>query len=69
MIVVITERDPDHLVYCPDHLDIASSNDVIFGQTTLLSGRDATKKQAFYARVVEQLKEKPKARPEDVVIN
>jgi 4-oxalocrotonate tautomerase len=66
---VITERDPDHLVYSPDYLDIARSNDVIFVQTTLLSGRDAAKKQAFCARVVEQLKEKPIARPEDVVIN
>ena len=41
----------------------------IFVQTTLLAGRDAAKKRAFYARVVELLKEKPGVRPEDVVIN
>jgi 4-oxalocrotonate tautomerase len=66
---VITEHDPDHLVYSPDDLDIARSNDVIFVQITLLSGRDAAKRQAFYGRVVELLKEKPKLRPEDVLIN
>jgi hypothetical protein len=35
---------------------------------TLSSGRHAAKKQAFYARVVELLNQRPKVRPEDVVI-
>ena len=48
---------------------IARSNDIIFVQITLLAGRDAATKQAFYARVVELLKQKPGVRPEDVVIN
>jgi Tautomerase enzyme len=61
-------NDPDHLVYSPDYLDIARSNEVIFVQITLSSGRDAAKKQAFYARVVELLNQRPKVRPEDVVI-
>lgn len=65
----ITEHDSDHLIYSPDYLDIARSNDIIFVQITLLAGRDAAKKQAFYARVVELLKEKPGVRPENVVIN
>ena len=65
---VITKHDADHLLYSPDYLDIARSDDIIFVQITLLAGRDAAKKQAFYARVVELLKDKPKVRPEDVVI-
>ncbi len=43
------------LLYSPDYLDIARSDDIIL--------------QAFYARVVELLKERPKVRAEDVVIN
>ena len=66
---VITEQDPDHLIHSPDDLDIERSDDIIFLQITLLSGRDAAKKQALYARVVELLKEKPKVRPADVVFN
>jgi 4-oxalocrotonate tautomerase len=65
---VIPEYDADHLLYSPDYLDIGRSDDIIFVQITLLAGRDAAKKQAFYARVVELLKEKPKVRPEDVVV-
>ena len=28
----ITEHDSDHLIYSPDYLDIARSNDIIFVQ-------------------------------------
>jgi 4-oxalocrotonate tautomerase len=66
---VLTEHDADHLLYSPDYLDTACCDDIIFVQITLLAGRDAAKKQAFYSRVVELLKEKPKVRPEDMVIN
>jgi 4-oxalocrotonate tautomerase len=64
---VTTEHDAEHLVYDPGYLGVARGDDVVFVQIVLSVGRDTSKKQAFYARVVELLK--AKVRPEDVVIN
>ena len=44
---VITEHDADHLLYSPDYLDIARSDDIIFVQITLLAGRDARRSRRF----------------------
>jgi 4-oxalocrotonate tautomerase len=66
---VITEHDAEHLVYDPGYLEIPRDDDVIFLQVALSAGRDAAKKQAFYARVVALLKQTPGVPPEDVVIN
>jgi phenylpyruvate tautomerase PptA (4-oxalocrotonate tautomerase family) len=66
---VITEHDAEHLVYDRGYLGVARGDDVVLVQIALSGGRDTAKKQAFYVRVVELLKEKPKVRPEDVVIN
>jgi 4-oxalocrotonate tautomerase len=66
---VITEHDADHLIYDPGYLGVARNDEVIFVQIVLATGRDTAKKQAFYARVVELLKEQAQVRPENVVIH
>jgi phenylpyruvate tautomerase PptA (4-oxalocrotonate tautomerase family) len=65
---VISEHDSNHFVYDPDYLEVRRTDDVVFVQVTLSAGRGAAMKQAFYARVVKLLGEKPGVRPEDVVI-
>jgi phenylpyruvate tautomerase PptA (4-oxalocrotonate tautomerase family) len=66
---VITEHDAQHLIYAPHYLDIRRTDDVVFVQIVLSTGRDVAKKQAFYARVADLLHEKPGLHKEDVVIN
>ena len=66
---VITEHDSEHLIYDSHYLGVERSDDIVFVQVVLSSGRDAAKKQAFYARVVALLQEKPGLRPQDIVIN
>jgi phenylpyruvate tautomerase PptA (4-oxalocrotonate tautomerase family) len=66
---VITEHDSDHLIYDRNYLGVERGDDIVFVQVVLSSGRDAAKKQAFYARVVALLRENPGLRPQDVVIN
>jgi 4-oxalocrotonate tautomerase len=66
---VITEHDPEHLIYDRNYLGAERGDDIVFVQVVLSSGRDAAKKQAFYARVVALLQENPGLRPQDVVIN
>lgn len=66
---VITEHDSEHLIYDSHYWGVERSDDVVFVQVVLSSGRDAAKKQAFYARVVALLQEKPGLRPQDIVIN
>lgn len=65
---VITEHDSNHLIYDANYLEVRRTDDVVFVQVTLSAGRDAAMKQAFYARVVQLLGEKPGVRPEDVVV-
>jgi 4-oxalocrotonate tautomerase len=66
---VITEHDPEHLIYDRNYLGVERGDDIVFVQVVLSSGRDAAKKQVFYARVVALLEENPGLRPQDVVIN
>jgi 4-oxalocrotonate tautomerase len=66
---VITEHDPEHLIYDRNYLGVERGDDIVFVHVVLSSGRDAAKKQAFYARVVALLEENPGLRPQDVVIN
>ena len=66
---VIAEHDANGLIYSPDYLDIARTDDVIFIQITLSRGRTVELKQAFYKALVENLNKSLGVRPEDVFIN
>jgi len=66
---IITEHKPDGLIYDPEYLGIRRTDDVVFIQITLNTGRALELKKALYARIVELLKKNPGVRPEDVFIN
>jgi phenylpyruvate tautomerase PptA (4-oxalocrotonate tautomerase family) len=66
---VITEHDAAGLIYDPSYLDIQRSDDVVFVQITLNTGRTVEQKRALYARVAALLAEYPGIRPQDVLIN
>ena len=66
---VITEHSPDNLIYDPSYLNIDRSDDVVFVQVTLNSGRTIEQKKALYARIAELLIENPGLRHQDVLIN
>jgi len=66
---VITEHNPDRLIYDAEYLGIRRTDEVVFIQITLNAGRALELKKALYARIVDLLKQNPGVRPEDVFIN
>lgn len=66
---VITEHSANDLIYDPNYLDIARTDDVVFIQITLNAGRTTELKRALYARIVELLAQDPGVRPEDVLVS
>jgi phenylpyruvate tautomerase PptA (4-oxalocrotonate tautomerase family) len=66
---VITEHAPEELNFAESYMGNRYSNDVIFIQITLNSGRSLDLKKAFYKRIVDDVHDQLKMRREDVVIN
>lgn len=66
---VITEHPKTGLRFDRDYLGIHRSDDCIFLQITLNSGRTVDMKQRFYKAVADGLYEDLKVRKEDVLIN
>jgi 4-oxalocrotonate tautomerase len=66
---VVSEHEPNDLVYDPTYLGIERTDEVVFIQITLNEGRTVEMKKALYAKICELLAEKPGVRPEDVMIN
>jgi 4-oxalocrotonate tautomerase len=66
---IITEHDDSGLIYDASYLGISRSDDVLLVQITLNAGRTLEAKKAFYARLVQLLRESPGVRPEDVLVN
>lgn len=66
---VIQEHDADGLVYDPDYLGIARTDDFISIQITWNEGRSVDQKRALYRAIADGLHETVGLRPEDVFIN
>jgi phenylpyruvate tautomerase PptA (4-oxalocrotonate tautomerase family) len=66
---VITEHDPDQLIYDPEYLHIARTDEIVFIQITLNEGRSLELKKMFYQTLVERLHQELELRMEDVLIN
>ena len=66
---VITEHELEELNFAESYMGNRYSNDVIFIQITLNSGRSLELKKAFYKRIVDDVHAQLKMRREDVVIN
>jgi phenylpyruvate tautomerase PptA (4-oxalocrotonate tautomerase family) len=66
---VISERDPDSLIYDPQYFGIQRSDKVIFIQITMSAGRKPAQKRALFKRIGEMLVKSPGLRPEDIFVN
>ena len=66
---VITEHRADGLIYDPGYLGIDRTDDVVFIQIFLNTGRTVDQKRALYKKIAELLAKDAGVRPEDVVIN
>jgi 4-oxalocrotonate tautomerase len=66
---VITEHPPGGLIYDASYLGIERSDDVVFVQITLSTGRKLAQKKKLFKRMAEILQEKPGLRPQDLMIN
>lgn len=66
---IITEHPSSELQFDRDYLGIHRSDQCIFVQITLSSGRTVETKQRFYKAVADRLHEELKLRREDVFIN
>jgi len=66
---VITEHPKDELQFDRNYLGIHRSEDCIFVQITLSTGRTVEMKQRFYKAVADGLHESLKLRREDVFIS
>jgi phenylpyruvate tautomerase PptA (4-oxalocrotonate tautomerase family) len=66
---VIVEHSKEGLQFDRDYLGIHRTDDCIFVQITLNSGRTVEMKQSFYKAVADGLHESLKLRREDVVIS
>jgi 4-oxalocrotonate tautomerase len=66
---IITEHPPAGLQFDREFLGIHRSDDCIFVQITLNSGRTVEMKRSFYKAVADGLHESLKLRREDVFIN
>jgi 4-oxalocrotonate tautomerase len=66
---VITEHPKTGFQFDPEYLGIHRTDDCIFIQITLSSGRTVETKQRFYKAIADGLHEKLNLRREDVFIN
>lgn len=65
---IITEHDPEGLVYDPEYLNIARTDEVVFIQITLNEGRSGEMKKTFYRTLAERLNRELGLRKEDIFI-
>lgn len=66
---IVTEHDPNSLIYDPAYLGIPRSDDIVIIQITLNQGRTLEMKRHFYSTVAQALATRPGVRPQDVFIN
>jgi 4-oxalocrotonate tautomerase len=64
----ITEHDADGLIYDPNYLGIARTDDAVFIRITLRRGRTADLKRALYREIATRLGENPGVRSQDVLV-
>ena len=67
--MVINEHDEPDFSYSPTYFDIARSDDLILIQLTVSNTRNVEQKKALFRRIVDNVRESPGVRPEDVFIN
>ena len=66
---LVTEHPASGLIYDPSYLGIERSDNVVFVQITLSTGRKPAQKRKLFQRMSEILAENPVLRPQDLMIN
>jgi phenylpyruvate tautomerase PptA (4-oxalocrotonate tautomerase family) len=66
---VITEHQPEGLIYDSSYLNVKRSDQVVFVQITLSAGRKPGQKRALFKRIAELIEKSPGVRKEDVLVN
>ena len=66
---ILEEVDADHLIAHPSYAGCDRSEDVIFIQITLNSGRTLEIKRALYADIARRLQQAVDVRPDDVLVS
>src|SRR3989304_10492462 len=66
---IITEHDPDTLIYDPSYLDISRTDGIVIVQITLNEGRTVELKKTFYKTLAERLHRELGIRMEDVLVS
>jgi 4-oxalocrotonate tautomerase len=66
---VITEYKKENLFYDADYLDVKRSDQIVFVQIALSTGRKPGQKRALFKRMAELLAKSPGLRAEDLLIN
>jgi 4-oxalocrotonate tautomerase len=66
---VISEYKAGDLIYDADYLDVKRSDEIVFVQITLSTGRKPGQKRALFKRMAELLAKSPGLRPEDLFVN
>jgi phenylpyruvate tautomerase PptA (4-oxalocrotonate tautomerase family) len=67
--MVLSQHDPEELVFSRSYMNIQRSDDFVLIQLTVSNTRSQEQKQALYRRIVERLGADPGIRPEDVMIS
>lgn len=67
--MVITEHDPEDLVFSRSYMGMARTDDFVLIQLTVSNTRTQAQKNALYAAIVARLQHNPGIGPDDVMIN
>ncbi|BEV14890.1 tautomerase family protein [Herbaspirillum sp. DW155] len=67
--MVISEHDPEELVFSRSYMGMARTDDFVLIQLTVSNTRTQAQKNALYARIVERLQQNPGIGPDDVMIS
>jgi 4-oxalocrotonate tautomerase len=66
---IVTEHSANDLIYDPSYLGIERSDDIVFVQITLSTGRKLAQKRKLYQRMAEILAKNAGLRPQNLMIN
>ena len=67
--MIVTQHDPDELLYGEHYLDIDRSDDLVLIQLTVSNTRTVEQKKALFAAIAKKLGDNPGLRPQDVFVN
>ncbi|MCI1007204.1 tautomerase family protein [Herbaspirillum sp. C7C8] len=67
--MVITEHDPEELVFSRSYMGMARTDDFVLIQLTVSNTRTQAQKNALYASIVARLQQAPGIGPDDVMIS